>query len=81
MTFKTIKKGSQNSDVVTMQVALRMMGFRGKDGKLLTIDGQCGDNSIYAINSFQVYTKSAGVNCGNKDSTFGANCWKFITGG
>jgi peptidoglycan hydrolase-like protein with peptidoglycan-binding domain len=41
---------SSNTDV---QHALNMLGYKGKDGKPLTEDGQIGPNSKYAVGAFQ----------------------------
>lgn len=79
--FETIKQGSTGADVVTLQLALTMLGFVGADKKKLVIDGECGKNTVYAINSFQSLTSNMGINTGNRDGIFGENCWQFLTRG
>lgn len=76
--MNTIRKGSKGRDVEILQACLRTIGIKGKNNKDLDIDGDCGDNTIYAINQFQKLTATMGVNTGNGDSVFGANCWKFL---
>lgn len=79
--FETIKQGSAGSDVITLQLALTMLGFVGADKKKLVIDGECGNNTVFAINSFQSLTSNMGVNTGNRDGIFGTKCWQFLTRG
>lgn len=49
----TLKKGSTGTQVKYLQQNLNYLGFKGKNGKSLTIDGDLGDNSDYAIRNFQ----------------------------
>lgn len=80
-TFTTVKSGSTGTDVVVLQSVLSMLHYLGKDGKPLTIDGECGSNTVYAINSFQSSMRAYGFECGTNgknDSTFGPACWKLL---
>lgn len=79
----TVKKGSKNSSVLLMQTILRGKGYKGKDGEELELDGSCGTNSEYAINSYQSDRRKAGVELGtNKknDGSCGPKMWKDLIG-
>lgn len=41
------------NQVKAVQYALRKMGYKGRDGKELTIDGEYGVNTKYAVTNFQ----------------------------
>ena len=45
--------GSSGYDITRMQLTLREMGFRGKDGYVLDTDGKFGSNTKFAVESFQ----------------------------
>ena len=79
--MNVVKNGSTGSSVIACQAILKAYGFVGKDGKPLDVDGVSGENTVYAINSFQSLTKSTGVNTGNCDGVFGAKCWEYVFGG
>ena len=83
-SFATIKRGSTGTDVVVLQCVLRMLQYVGKDGKPIEIDGKCGINTVFAINTFQTVQRAYGFECGNNgknDGTFGEACWKRLLGG
>ena len=67
-----VQNGSKGNDVKLLQRLLKSNGFRGADGKLLTIDGDCGTNTVYAIKSYQ---KKKGLNA---DGIAGPATWKSI---
>ena len=48
-----LKKGSKGEQVKTVQRILRMMGYKGSNGKDLSIDGDFGSNTKYAVEEFQ----------------------------
>lgn len=80
--MKTVKKGSSGQDVYALQAVLRAIGILGKNGKPLTIDGTCGDNTVYAINQFQKIQNGYGNNAvGKQDSSCGAKMWACLLGG
>ena len=56
--------GCVDPEIKTIQVLLNHKGFKGKDGKKLTVDGELGTNTMYAIEAMQ---KKAGM----KDINFG----------
>lgn len=49
----TIKLGSVGIEVEKLQKDLKYLGFKGADGKVLTVDGDAGNNTIYALTTFQ----------------------------
>lgn len=48
-----VKKGSQGQSVLAMQTLLKGLGYKGSNGKALTLDGDCGSNTIYALKNYQ----------------------------
>lgn len=48
-----LKKGSTGTQVKYLQECLNYLGFKGKDGKSLTVDGEFGANTEYALRAFQ----------------------------
>lgn len=81
--FSVVKKGSMGTSVYVIQVVFRMLGYLGKDGKVIAVDGYCGDNTVFAINTFQsiqrAYGHEVGSN-GKNDGTFGEKCWERLIG-
>lgn len=67
-----VQNGSKGNDVKLLQILLKSNGFKGKDGKNLTIDGDCGVNTVYAIKAYQT-KKGLGV-----DGCAGPATWKSI---
>lgn len=81
--FSDVKDGSVGMDVVVLQSLLRALQFVGKDGKPIDIDGQCGLNTVFAINSFQKQQRAYGYECGyqgTNDGVFGQKCWARLLG-
>lgn len=48
-----LKKGSTGTQVRNLQECLNYLGFKGKDGKALTTDGDFGTNTECALRAFQ----------------------------
>lgn len=48
-----LKKGSKGKQVEYLQKDLNYLGFKGKDGKKLAVDGDFGTNTDYAVRTFQ----------------------------
>ncbi|MCA4180631.1 N-acetylmuramidase family protein [Acinetobacter baumannii] len=48
-----LKFGSKGSDVITLQQQLKKLGFKGVKGKELSIDGDFGASTEYAVITFQ----------------------------
>lgn len=53
VALPTIQNGSIGQQVKYLQYDLTFLGFIGKDNKKLTVDGECGPNTVYAIKEFQ----------------------------
>ena len=51
--FGTVKLGTEGQDVVVLQSMFRALQYLGKDGQPIDIDGHCGQNTVFAINTFQ----------------------------
>lgn len=66
---KTVKKGDNGLSVLLLQEILIARGFKGKDGKPLTLDRAAGTNTIHALTQYQKSRKGVleadGV-CGDK---------------
>lgn len=67
-----VQNGSKGNDVKLLQRLLKSNGFRGADGKALTIDGDCGTNTVYAIKSYQKKKRLSA------DGIAGPATWKSI---
>ena len=79
--FDVVQKGSTGTDVWIMQSFLHVLQYCGKDGKPLVIDGTCGDDSVFAINTFQETQRKFGYECGSNgknDGIWGRACWLRI---
>ena len=55
VNLEVLKKGSKGAEVKTLQRLLKSLGYNGKDGKVLAIDGDFGSNTDYALRSYQGY--------------------------
>ena len=66
---KTVKKGDTGLSVLLLQEILIARGFKGKDGKPLTLDRTAGTNTIHALTKYQESRKGVleadGI-CGDK---------------
>ena len=66
---KTVKKGDTGLSVLLLQEILIARGFKGKDGKPLTLDRVAGTNTIHALTKYQEsredILKADGI-CGDK---------------
>lgn len=67
-----VKSGTKGNDVKLLQRLLKSNGFKGADGKNLTIDGDCGANTVFAIKAYQ---RKKGLNA---DGIVGPTTWKSI---
>jgi hypothetical protein len=73
-TTETVKNGSSGASAKLLQKLLRGEGFYGANGKALTIDGQAGTNTIFALRSYQ---RSNGLTA---DGICGPLTWQRILG-
>lgn len=70
-----IRSGSVGSAVSVLQGLLDMMGYRGRNGDLLDIDGEFGSNTEYALKTYQ---KAAGL---APDGVCGKSTWNKLKRG
>lgn len=78
-----VKHGSTGNSVLLLQEILRARGFKGGNGQPLSLDGQCGDNTVFAINAYQDFRRKSGVELGTNnqnDSVCGPKMWKDMIG-
>ena len=75
-TYKlgTVKHGSKGTHVLLVQEILKARGFKGSDGQALKLDGECGDNTMFAIKSYIESRKKQGADLGSPDA-WGQKCW------
>ena len=52
-TTQTVKSGSTGLSVLLLQEILKARGFKGKDGKELSLDRNAGTNTIHALKAYQ----------------------------
>ena len=74
MTLKSFVKGNTDNQIKTIQRILNALGYKGKDGKPLKVDGNLGDNTEYAITCFQ---KDKKIKV-NYPGTVGAKTWTAL---
>ena len=67
-----LQKGSKGSEVKTLQRLLKTLTYKGKDGKVLAIDGDFGSNTDYSLRSYQ-QTKGLSV-----DGICGLYTWESL---
>lgn len=54
ITLTVLRKGMKNDPAIKpLQRQLKAMGYKGKDGKALAVDGSYGGNTEYAVEKFQ----------------------------
>lgn len=53
VTLKTFAIGESDAQIKAVQTLLSAKGYKGKNGKALTVDGHLGDNTAYAVAAFQ----------------------------
>lgn len=69
-----LSMGSVGPAVGTLQVLLNSLGFKGKNGKVLTVDDRFGQNVALAVHNAQV---SFGL---NPDEVVGSRTWPAFLG-
>lgn len=69
---ETVQLGSTGTSVLLLQEILVARGFKGKNGKVLDLDREAGDNTIYALKQYQ---KSRGLEV---DGVCGSATWKDL---
>lgn len=68
----TLALGSKTDEVKALQRLLESHGYRGKDKNILTVDGDFGTNTDYALRAFQKAKKLT------VDGVCGKNTWNKI---
>ena len=71
---KMLIVGAIDPDVALVQFCLNQKGYKGKDGKALTVDGELGENTSYAISQMQKKAGMTGINFG----TVAAATWGLL---
>jgi Putative peptidoglycan-binding domain-containing protein len=71
---KLCKNGNKNETVKSVQAILNSKGFKGSNGKALTLDGDFGPNTLYAVKSFQKANNLA------QDGVVGPKTWTKLLG-
>ena len=72
ISMPVLQKGSQCAEVGTAQILLNSLGFRGVNGRPLTVDHVFGANCEYAVKCFQ---RSVGI---NPDGVMGVKTWPAL---
>lgn len=67
-----VKQGSKGAAVTLLQTRLNKLGFRGANGKTLTVDGDFGPQTAYAVKCFQRAKHLA------QDSIVGPKTWHAL---
>ena len=70
--LSVLRSGSKGEEVKTLQRLLNSLSFKGKDGGVLTIDGDLGSNTEYALRAYQ---KAKGLAV---DGICGKNSWNSL---
>lgn len=78
--FHDVRKGTKGADVFVLQAFLRSAMYTGRDGQPLEVDGEAGDNTVYAINTFKKLNRVYGVDGSTwePDGVFDAACWSRL---
>lgn len=72
--LKTFGLGASDAQIKNVQMLLNAKGYKGKNGKPLTIDGTLGENTAYAVAAFQRVKKLPVSTSG----TIGAKTWTAL---
>lgn len=72
ITMPVLQKGSRCAEVGTVQTLLNALGFKGANGRTLTVDHDFGKNCEYAVKNFQ---KAHGL---GQDGIVGAKTWPAL---
>lgn len=76
-SVNVVQNGDNGNHVLLVQEILKARGFKGADGQDLTLDKQCGANTVYAIKQYQLQREAADPgSCGGVDGVAGAKTLK-----
>ena len=67
-----VRQGQTGKSVALMQKCLRGLGYRGVNGKAISVDAAAGPSTIYALKTFQ---RAAGL---PEDGICGEKSWKIL---
>lgn len=70
----TFLVGAKHPEIKTIQRLLNARGYKGADGKTLSVDGHLGQNTAYAIKTFQQDKGMKEINYG----TVAAKTWEYL---
>lgn len=82
-SVKSVYMGTTGNSTRLLQEILVARNIGGANGRTLAIDGDCGKNTVCAINTYQEIRRSAGVEIGTNgknDGCCGAKMWADILG-
>lgn len=51
--LNALEKGSEGTEVATIQTLLKSKGYKGSNKKVLAIDGKFGNNTLFAVKNYQ----------------------------
>lgn len=71
-TVNEVRRGDTGKSAALMQKCLKGLGYKGANGKAISIDAAAGANTIYALKTFQ---KAAGL---TDDGVCGEKSWKIL---
>ena len=74
IVLKQFLVGAEDPQVKTIQIILNGLGYKGKNGKALVVDGSLGENTAHAITEFQKDKGMTGINYG----TVAEKTWKYL---
>ena len=74
VTLKQFLKGAEDPQIKTIQRILNAEGYKGKNGKALAVDGSLGENTAFAIESFQKAKGMRDINFG----TVALKTWQYL---
>lgn len=72
--LKTFKIGASDAQIKTVQILLNAKGYKGANDKPLAVDGELGENTAYAVSTFQKAERLGIKNLGN----VGAKTWTAL---
>ncbi len=72
-----VQKGNKGKSVLLLQKLLMAARYTGRNGAGLALDGECGDNTVFAIKEYQRKHSSEGISV---DGICGKATWTSILG-
>ena len=78
--MRVLRQGDKGEQVKTLQRLLKELGYNGRNDKPLTIDGDFGANTVYAVGQLQTAMKHKGI-IHNVDYIVGQYTWNYLLKG